>query len=140
MDVSERNKLLGKIGRAIGGEAALVLFDLIETFPDRACLIGGQAWARADPGAYRKLGMASKKYQDAINGLIGLKYIDRCVGKVKTTELFFRVNFEALEKYKSGAVEVLQHTVLGDKLLRKIAKDNMADGIKYEITRDGESQ
>jgi hypothetical protein len=84
--------------------------------------------------------MASKKYQDAIHGLIGLKYIDRCVGKVKTTELFFRVNFEALEKYKSGVVEVLQHTTLGDKLLRKIAKDNMSDGIKYEIIRDGESQ
>jgi hypothetical protein len=139
MDVAERNKLLGRIGRAIGGEAALVLFDLIEHFPERACLIDDKMWARVDPGAYLKLGMEPHRYSECVAALIGVAYIDQITGTLKKRGLYYRINFEALEAFKGMAANLTEGTVLGDKLLRKIAKDNRtADGIKYEIIRDGE--
>ena len=124
MDTDTRNAILGKIGHQIGGENTLILFNLIETFPDRLVMLQEEgadhptAWMRRDDGAYLKLHMDSKKYYESINQLIGLGLLAEVHVNKK---VLYKINFEALDTYKpddvtTGDVDGIEYSVVEEQV------------------------
>ena len=96
-DEVRRNKALTAIAHDYGPQATIVLFNLIDNFPQRMQLLDGQAVMKADPGAPTKLHLDSKRYYELIAALQG----KGLVAEIRTDDkkFYYAINWEKLDSY-----------------------------------------